>query len=134
MAKDKKGNLFYEVTREKPVGKLQILLMGGSVGTVVSLFIVAVVGSFYGTGMDDLVFFFILSGIFGFFVGGFLIWFFIHSFSKAVAVSFGEPKKKNEEKIENQPAAANSEPVVLAEDAAKGQSVDYVFPEISPDK
>jgi hypothetical protein len=131
MAKNNKGKQFFEVTREKPVGKGYVLLMGGSVGSAVSFFIVSVFGSFYGIGMDDLVLDFILSSIFGFFMGGFVTWLFVLYFSKVVSASFVSPV----EKIQTQSAETDSsESVMAAEESEKGQSVDFVFPELSPDK
>jgi hypothetical protein len=131
MAKNNKGKQFFEVTREKPVGKGYVLLIGGSVGSAVSFFIVSVLGSFYGIGMDDLVFYFILSSIFGFFVGGFLIWLFILYFSKVASASF----LPSVEKVQVESAeTASSEAVMAGEESEKGQSVDFVFPELSPDK
>jgi len=131
MAKNNKGKQFFEVTREKPVGKGYVLLMGGSVGSAVSFFIVSVFGSFYGIGMDDLVLYFILSSIFGFFMGGFVTWLFVLYFSKVVSASFVSPV----EKIQTQSAETDSsESVMAAEESEKGQSVDFVFPELSPDK
>src|SRR5580692_2103442 len=97
MAKNNKGKQFYVVTLEKPVGKIYLLLMGGSMGAAISFFIVSVLGTFYGTEMDDLVFFFILFGIFCCFVGGFLTWFFVLYFSKVVAASSVVPMEKPQE-------------------------------------
>jgi hypothetical protein len=131
MAKNNKGKQFFEVTREKPVGKGYVLLMGGSVGSAVSFFIVSVLGSFYGIGMDDLVFYFILSSIFGFFVGGFFTWFFILYFSKVALASF----VSSVDEVQVQSAeTASSDSAMTVEESEKGQSVDFVFPELSPDK
>ena len=92
-------------------------------------------GTFYGTEMDDLVFFFILSGILGFFVGGFLTWFFVIYFSEVVAVSSVLPVEKPTEEIGVQSSEATiPESDISAEETEKGQSVDFVFPELSPDK
>jgi len=135
MAKKNKGKQFYVVTREKPAGKAYVILMGGSMGAVISFFIVSVLGTLYGTEMDDLVFFFILFGIFGFFVGGFLTWFFALYFSKVVAASSVVPMEKPmEETLVQSLETPNLESVMPAEETEKGQSVDFVFPELSPDK
>jgi hypothetical protein len=131
MAKNNKGKQFFEVTREKPTGKGYVLLMGGSVGSAVSFFIVSVLGSFYGIGMDDLIFYFILSSIFGFFVGGFLTWLFVLYFSKVASASF----VSSAEEVQAQSVeTSSSESVMAVEESEKGQSVDFVFPELSPDK
>ena len=131
MAKNNKGKQFFEVTREKPIGKGYLLLMGASMGSAVSFFIVSVLGSFYGTAMDNLVFYFILSSIFGFFIGGLVTWFFILYFSEVVsASSVPSVEKKSIQNVDTDfPESAT--PI---EDTEKGQSVDFVFPELSPDK
>ncbi len=131
MAKNNKGKQFFEVTREKPIGKGYLLLMGASVGSAVSFFIVSVLGSFYGTTMDNLVFYFILSSILGFFIGGLVTWFFVLYFSKIVSAgSLPLVEQKSIQAVETDfPESATS-----VEDPEKGQSVDFVFPELSPDK
>ncbi len=135
MAKNNKGKQFYIVTREKPVGKAYLLLMGGSMGAIVSFFIVSVLGTFYGTEMDDLVFFFIIFCILGFFVGGFLTWFFVLYFSKVVAASSVVPiEKPSEETPVQAMETSDLESVMPDDETEKGQSVDFVFPELSPDK
>jgi hypothetical protein len=135
MAKNNKGKQFYVVTREKPAGKIYVLLMGGSMGAVISFFIVSVLGTFYGTEMDDLVFFFILFGILGFFVGVFLTSFFIFYFSKVIAASsVVAMEKPTEETLVEHLETPNLESAMPAEETEKGQSVDFVFPELSPDK
>jgi hypothetical protein len=131
MAKNNKGKQFFEVTREKPIGKGYLLLMGASVGSAVSFFIVSVLGSFYGTAMDNLVFYFILSSILGFFIGGLVTWFFVLYFSKVVSAgSLPSIEKKSIQDVETD----FPESAMPVEDAEKGQSVDFVFPELSPDK
>jgi hypothetical protein len=131
MAKKNKGKQFFEVTRERPIGKGYVLLMGGSVGSAVSFFVVSVLGSFYGTAIDNLVFYFILSSILGFFIGGLATWFFVLYFSKVVSAGSGPIAEKNSvQSVEMD----FPESVMPAEDSEKGQSVDFVFPELSPDK
>jgi hypothetical protein len=134
MAKDKKGKVFYHVTKEKPSGKSQILLAGASGGAAISFFMVSVLGSLYGIEMDSLVFYFILSSIVGFFVGGLLTWVFVRNFSKVVSASEVLLPEASETKpnVEIQPESNPESAVSVEED--KGQSVDFVFPELSPDK
>ena len=132
MATDKKGNLFYEVTREKPGGKSNLLLLGGSISAVISFFCVSILGSIFGVEMDDLIFYFIISSIVGFLAGGVLTWFVVYYIPNKTN---SPSPKSNDENQEFQPVASNNtEPIIPAEEAEKGQSVDYVFPEISPDK
>jgi len=134
MAKDKKGKVFYELTKEKPSGKSQILLAGASSGAAISFFMVSVLGVLYGIELDSLVFYFILSSVVGFFIGGLLTWLFVRNFSKVVSASemlmpeASEIKQSVEIQSESNPESAAS----VEED--KGQSVDFVFPELSPDK
>lgn len=134
MAKDKKGKVFYNVTKEKPSGKSQVLLAGASGGAVISFFMVSVLGSLYGIEMDNLVFYFMLSSIVGFFVGGILTWLFVRNFSNVVSAS-----EIFESKAAEMKQTADVQPEMTAESTApteedKGQSVDFVFPELSPDK
>jgi hypothetical protein len=64
-------------------------------------------------------------------MGGFVTWLFVLYFSKVVSTSFVSPV----EKIQTQSAETDSsESVMAAEESEKGQSVDFVFPELSPDK
>jgi hypothetical protein len=134
MAKDKKGKVFYNVTKEKPSGKSQILLAGASGGAVISFFMVSVMGSLYGIEMDNLVFYFILSCIVGFFIGGLLTWLFVRNFSKVVSASemLMPEAPAMKPSLEPQPESNSESAVPVEED--KGQSVDFVFPELSPDK
>lgn len=133
MAKDKKGKIFYEVTKEKPSGKTHVFLMGGSVGAVISFFIVSALGVFSTIGMDDLVFYFILSCLVGFLVGGFLTWVFVENFSKVVSGPSVSTPQPNDVKPVT-PENPSGEPEANPDEADKGQSVDFVFPELSPDK
>jgi high-affinity Fe2+/Pb2+ permease len=131
MAKNNKGKQFYEVTREKPLGKGYVLLMGSSIGSAVSFFIVSLLGSFYGIEIDDLVFFFILSSFLGFVVGGLLTWLFVLYFSKVTSASSVSAMEKSQVQSGEEVLSESS---MASEESEKGRSVDFVFPELSPDK
>ena len=134
MAKDSKGKVFFQVTKEKPSGRSQIILAGASGAAAISFFMVSVLGTLYGIEMDQLVFYFILSSIIGFFVGGALTWLFVRNFSKVISASemFVPEGAEAKPSVEAQPVI-NPEPAAPGEED-KGQSVDFVFPELSPDK
>jgi len=137
MPKNKKGQIYYQVTHEKPQGPSHVLLLGGSVGAALSFFIVSVAGALNGTEMNDLVLYFILSAILGFFVGTFLTWLFLRNFASVVSASSSltqtevSASSAPEAPITSEQTAQS--PAVPAEED-KGQSVDFVFPELSPDK
>jgi hypothetical protein len=136
MPKNKKGQIFYQVTKDKPQGISHVLLLGGSVGTALSFFIVSVLGALNGIEMNDWVFYFILAAIIGFFVGGFLTLLFVRNFSKVVFSSSAATESAAQPSVEaevGQPAVSEG-PAVVPGEEDKGQSVDFVFPELSPDK
>lgn len=68
-----------------------------------------------------------------------MTWLFVRYFSKVVSVSsvltteIDETKMAVEPQVE-QSIKSEAESVIPAEDQGKGQSVDFVFPELSPDK
>lgn len=139
MSKNKKGQIYYQVTREKPEGVSHVLLIGGSVGAAMGFFIVSVVGAMNGTEMDDLVFYFLLSAIAGFLAGGFLTGLFVRNFSKVISASSALTESRSVMTPASAPVTAvseptSSEPAVIPGEEDKGQSVDFVFPELSPDK
>jgi phosphate/sulfate permease len=136
MPTTRKGQVYYQVTKDKPEGVSHVLLIGGSVGAALGFFIVSVVGAMNGTEMDDLVLYFILSAIGGFLAGGFLTLLFVKNFSKVVSASSLVSEQVPESAVANEPVVDPSMtelPVVPGEED-KGQSVDFVFPELSPDK
>ena len=69
MAKREKDRLYYEITRDKPFGTFQMLLVGGSAGSVVGFLITSLVGACAGMEMDALVLAFLVASFLGFLLG-----------------------------------------------------------------
>ena len=133
MPKDKKGQIYYDVTKDKGQDISHLLLVGGSVGAALSFFVISVLGALNGMEMNDWVFYFILSAIIGFLLGAVATLVFVRFFIKVVSSSMAtEPAAPTA----SAPIATSTEgpnPVVPTEED-KGQSVDFVFPELTPDK
>jgi hypothetical protein len=136
MATREKDRLYYEITKEKPFGSFQMLLVGGSAGSVTGFLIASLVGAYEGIEIDALVLVFLVSSFLGFFFGAILMWLCLRYFGKLIAdiplvgeaPSSVPPGETSESFISTEvnPAAENEE--------EKGKSVDFVFPELSPDK
>jgi hypothetical protein len=136
MARQDKDRIYYEITKEKPFGQFQLLLVGGSAGSVTGFLIASLVGAYEGIEMDSLVLAFLVASLLGFFFGAGLMWLFLNYFSKFVnelALSPGEGQKQEVEPEVPLEEVVMEGPVAENEDQ-KGQSVDFVFPEFSPDK
>lgn len=69
MARREKNRLYYEITKEKPFGSFQMLLVGGSAGSVTGFLIASLVGAYEGMEMDVLVLVFLVSSFLGFLLG-----------------------------------------------------------------
>ena len=134
MAKKEKDRLYYEITKEKPYGNFQMLMVGGSAGSVLGFLIISLVGAYEGMEMDSLVLAFLVASFLGFFFGLLIMWIVITYVEKMIpgsALMGGLPQSAG---------PAVTEPVMEAEtvpaaetEEAKGKSVDFVFPELSPD-
>lgn len=136
MAKRDKDKLYYEITREKPYGVFQMLMVGGSAGAVLSFLIVSLVGAYVGMEMDALILAFLAASFLGFFFGAVLTWLFIHYFEKWIPFSpllGGRQVQSTPTDLAEVPVEPEASPVVEDEET-KGKSVDFVFPELSPDK
>jgi hypothetical protein len=139
MAKREKDRLYYEITKEKPYGSFQMLLVGGSAGSVLGFLIASLVGAYEGMVMDSLVFAFFMASFLGFFFGALVTWLALRYLEKFIPISTllgrtapSQPTMPSVSAEVDVPSAAES-PVVENEEA-KGKSVDFVFPELSPDK
>lgn len=136
MARREKDRLYYEITKEKPFGSFQLLLVGGAAGSVTGFLIASLVGAYEGMEMDILVFVFLISSFLGFFFGAILMWLCLRYFGKLITdISLAGVKPSDtpsEETLE--PMVSSEESSVLANEDGKGKSVDFVFPELSPDK
>jgi hypothetical protein len=126
---------YYEVTKEKPAGWFQLLMVGGSAGSVLAFLTISMLGSYIGMSMDGLALAFLVSGFLGFFFGVLLTWFVLTYFGKIVNIPdfFNAGiARVGEKKMEEKSSGVELSPVI--EDETMGKSVDFVFPELSPDK
>jgi hypothetical protein len=136
MARREKDRLYYEITKEKPFGSFQMLLVGGSAGSVTGFLIASLVGAYEGMEMDTLVLIFLVSAFLGFFFGAILMWLCLRYFGKLIAdiplsgeVSTSGPLEETPESFVSEEKNAGPE-----NEEEKGKTVDFVFPELSPDK
>jgi hypothetical protein len=128
--KDKK---YYEITKERPSGFLGLLLVGASAGAVFLFLFTILICAYDGVGLDNLIFYFLLAGFAGFFMGGFLTWLIIQYFSELISSKPLETTTNHNSSNEvEQPPINNASPVA-DNDETKGKSVDYIFPEFSPE-
>jgi hypothetical protein len=134
MAKNEKGKLYYEIVDDKPFDSFQILLIGGSVGAVLAFLITSIVCTYNAISMDVLLFNFFVASFFGFLIGVLLTLIFVKNFSNFIVASslMNLDHAESTEAIRVDHADVSKENLV--DDESKGQSVDFVFPELSPDK
>lgn len=141
MAKREKDRLYYEITRERPFGPFQTLLVGGAAGSVVGFLIASLVGACSGMEMDAVVLAFLIASFLGFFFGALFTWLAVRYLGQWVSdVSAGThpdsatPPAAAEPSMEaGMEIPGEGNPTTEA-DEDKGKSVDFVFPEFSPDK
>ncbi len=142
MAKREKDRLYYEITREKPFGLFQTLMVGGAAGSVVGFLMASLVGALVGMEMDAIVLAFLVSSFLGFFFGAIFTWLAVRYFGKWVSdAALGGAKTETgptEEAVLSSPEVQMEEAQDMGNETdseeAKGKSVDFVFPELSPDK
>jgi hypothetical protein len=136
MARREKDRLYYEITKEKPFGSLQMLLVGGSVGSVSGFLIASLVGAFEGIELDILVFSFLVASFLGFFFGVILMWLCLRYFGKIVdgIPLVGETPSMTSAEETSESFVSPEESPIRENEEGKGKSVDFVFPELSPDK
>lgn len=142
MAKREKDRLYYEITREKPFGVFQTLMVGGAAGSVMGFLMASLVGALVGMEMDAVVLAFLAASFLGFFFGAVFTWLAVRYFGKWISdAALGGDKLETGP----EPEATLATPEMGMEesqdigaeaenDEAKGKSVDFVFPELSPDK
>jgi len=128
MAQKAKGKLFYQVSKEAAVENSGIYGMGGAAGVVVCLFLALLLGDFLALSLDTILFAVVISVFLGFGAVAFLAWLIASGF-KGVFPSPPSLLGKNEVSVGDE---SRQRPVVGKEE--KGRSVDFVFPEFSPEK
>jgi hypothetical protein len=136
MARREKDRLYYEITKEKPFGSFQMLLVGGSAGSVTGFLIASLVGAYEGMEMDTLVLAFLVSSFLGFLFGAILMWLSLRYFGKLIAdiPLAGEARSTVPQGETSESFVSTEDNPVAENEEDKGKSVDFVFPELSPDK
>jgi hypothetical protein len=141
MAKRVKDRLYYEVTKEKPFGLFHMLMVGGAAGSVLAFLTVSLVGAYEGTEMDSLVFAFLLSSFLGFFFGALLTWAVVSFFEKWIPVpamlgmeETSPVQAAGEPEVVEAPVSEMEKGPIVENEEVKGSTVDFIFPELSPDK
>ena len=136
MARREKDRLYYEITKEKPFGSFQMLLVGGSAGSVTGFLIASLAGAYEGMEMDILVFSFLVASLLGFFFGVILMWLCLNYFGKLIAdiPLMGDASSITPPEETSPSFVSPEESPILDNEEGKGKSVDFVFPELSPDK
>jgi hypothetical protein len=123
----------YEITREKPEGSFGLLISGGACGTVFLFLVTLLIGAYAGMSLDNLIFYFLLSGFAGFLFGAGATWIIIRYFGEIVHFSnLAQPMAAAAPPEEAEPQPETETPVEEGSEG-KGKSVDYVFPEFSPE-
>jgi hypothetical protein len=137
MAKKDKDRLYYEITKERAFGSFQMLMVGGSAGSVLGFLIASLVGAYEGMEMDSLVLAFLVASLLGFFFGLLIMWLaitYLDKFVSSAALIGGLPEPAPMVDDAQPMPEAIPESAVAENEEGKGKSVDFVFPELSPDK
>jgi hypothetical protein len=124
---------YYVITKERPSGFLGLLLVGASAGTIFLFLVTILICAYDGVGLDNLIFYFLLAGFIGFFIGGFLTWLIIQYFSELISTKPLASTTNPNSSDEVVQAPINDPSPVADTDETKGKSVDYIFPEFSPE-
>lgn len=146
--KDRKGRIFYEVTREKPMTPPETMLASGAVGAAVGFFFMLLGGAALGRiPLDGMVLLSLLAAVLGFAAGfatALLLWRHFHFLAQeasdggmVVKADGTEAINDLEQKSAGNAASEVSDTTGVEEknDSSKhGSSVDYVFPEFAPDR
>jgi hypothetical protein len=134
MPDHKNGKQFYELTREKPYGIFHMILVGGTACAVLAFLMVSLIGAYEGLPIDSIILAFLTAVLLGFLTGGVMTW---------LGIKYIGPilEKMDQEKIDTLSENLILEPAIPLDSSApiesseeKGQTVDFVFPEISPDQ
>jgi len=134
MAKKEKDRLYYEITKEKAYGNFQMYLVGGSAGSVLGFLIISLVGAYEGMEMDSLVLAFLVASFLGFFFGVMIMWIAITYIEKLIPTSsLTSGGVDASVPAEAAPLAESEAAPSVESEESKGKSVDFVFPELSPD-
>lgn len=126
---------YYEITREKPFGLFRVYMVSGSVGSAFGFLIATMIGAYQALPMDSLVLAFLSASFIGFIIGTIIIWLFLHYFNHFINEKDFWPSVptntiKNTEKEVINPTTTT----IVNDGTDKGKTIDFTFPEFSPDK
>jgi len=129
--KDKKGAKYYEVTKERRASSWEIVLSVGAIGATLGFFTALLVGACSQSAtLDTILVVALTATLLGFGLGILASWIFRKYFGDLLAqVTQPLPAPS--------PAVSAPDPAPVEAEApvepGKGQTVDYVFPEFTPD-
>ncbi len=133
MAKDKETGKLYEITKERPATPFEMIVSVGSIGAAVGFFMTLVVGACTSSfTMDGLLLVSLVFSVTGFGIGLLVGWLILRYLGDLLnIITQPKPSAARVDAVSAPSAAMPEAAVVTGED--KGKSVDYVFPEFSPD-
>ena len=130
-SKDKKGNKFYEVTKERRASHWEITLISASIGATLGFFTAILVGACSKSAtLDSIILISLMATVVGFLLGLGVAWIIRKYFSGVLDQVTHTADPIVPSTIDPgvaAPEATSAEPV-------KGSAVDYVFPEFSSDQ
>jgi hypothetical protein len=130
-SKDKKGGKFYEVTKERKASDWEIMLSVGAIGATLGFFTSLLAGACSQSAtLDSIMVVSLLATVLGFGLGILVSWVFRKYFGNLL-VQAAKPQVTPPAAVADESAAPEA-PASPTDD--KGKSVDYVFPEFSPDQ
>jgi phosphate/sulfate permease len=134
-AKDKKNGKYYEVTKERRASTWEITLSVGAIGATLGFFTALLAGACSQSAtLDSIVVVSLLATILGFGIGLLVSWVFQRCFGNLLDQVTKPVSSTSETVPENDGMQTSTPEPAPAETEEKGQSVDYVFPEFSPDQ
>ncbi len=128
--KDKKGAKYYEVTKERRASSWEIILSVGAIGATLGFFTALLVGACSQSAtLDTILVVALTATLLGFGLGILASWIFRKYFGELLT-QVTQPLQAPTPPVSETPPEAV---VVEATVEPKGQTVDYVFPEFTPD-
>jgi hypothetical protein len=133
MAKEKETGKLYEITRERPATPFEMVVSVGSIGAALGFFMTLVVGACTATfTLDGLLLVSLVFSVTGFAIGLLVGWLILRYLGDLLnVITRPQPPAPRVSRQGTDVDTATEASVVSGED--KGKSVDYVFPELSPD-
>jgi len=124
MAKDKETGKQYLITKERPATPFEMILSVGSIGAAMGFFLTLLVGAVTASfTLDGLLLVSLVFSVVGFGLGLGVGWLIVRYLGDLLNV-ITRPTAH---------AAETPAPEAGVKEEDKGKSVDYVFPELSPD-